>query len=498
MSVRIEGVTKTYGPTVALQSVSFTAPAAEVVGVLGENGAGKSTLVKILAGAIRRDAGLITVGDVPLQAGTPGAALRAGIALVPQELAYVPDLTVAENILLGRLPRHKGVVSRRRVLREAKLFADRVGLRVSLETPMSHLSLADAQLVEIAKGIAREARVLLLDEPTAALSHQDSVRLFAAVAALAAESVTVLCISHRLDEVLEHTDSCVVLRDGRVALASATAAVTKRDLVDAMLGPRKTTAGAERARSVRTERAVIELQNTSHLDANGLSGANFRVYGGEVVGLFSVRGGGQEAALETVTGLRPHECGQVLVDGRDVGPIRSVREARKLGIVGVPPDRKRGGLITSGSVLHNAGLPQLGKLARAGIMSPRRERGVLDGIATDFALKFRSPSQPVGHLSGGNQQKVLVGSRIAVGHRVIVLHEPSRGVDVVARREIHQRLFALASSGSAVLFASTDVEEAVALADRLYILGAGTVIGELTGDEKTPAKALSLASGDPI
>ncbi|MFD2420178.1 sugar ABC transporter ATP-binding protein [Amycolatopsis pigmentata] len=481
----------------ALKGVSFTAPTAHVVGVLGENGAGKSTLVKILAGAIRRDAGRIAVGDVPLQAGSPREALRAGVALVPQELAYLPSLSVAENILLGRLPRRNGVVSRRGMMRKARHFADRVGLRVSLDRPMSHLSLADAQLVEIAKGIARNARVLLLDEPTAALSQQDSDRLFATVAALAGENVTVLCISHRLDEVLEHTDSCVVLRDGRVALDSPTSEVTKRDLVGSMLGSRKTTT-FQRARSVRTERAVIELQGTSHTDTNGLRDASFHVRGGEIVGLFSVRGGGQEAALETVTGLRPHQRGRLLVDGQDVGAIRNVREARKRGIVGVPPDRKRGGLILSGSVVHNAALPQLGKLARTGIMRPSRERAVLEGIVTDFALKFRSPVQPIGHLSGGNQQKVLVGSRIAVGHRLIVLHEPTRGVDVGARREIHQRLSVLASSGSAVLFASTDVEEAVELADRLYILRDGTVIGELAGDEKTPARALSLASGDPL
>ena len=502
----VDHLRKSYGPTAALRDVTFSARRGAVLGVLGENGAGKSTLVKILAGAVRRDAGSVQVAGQVLDAAGPREALAAGVVLVPQELALVPHVSVAENIMLGRLPARGGMVSRRRVLEAAAGYAEQAGVHVRLDAPMGSLSLAEAQLVEIARALARRARVLLLDEPTAALSQQDSDRLFAQVARLAAEAVTVLVISHRLDEVVEHADDVVVLRDGAVALARPVAEVTKADLVASMLGTSSTAARSVPASSRAARRAragsspapsepVMAMHGIGHRADAGLDEVDLEVRGGELVVAFSVRGGGQEATVATLGGLMPHERGRLVLDGRPCPPIRGPRAARAHGIVFVPPDRKRQGLVLVAPITDNVALPQLRRFSRWGLVRRSLARSAVTAIAGALALRHRGPAQRVGELSGGNQQKVLLGSRMAVPHRLLVLHEPTRGVDVGARREIHDRLADLVAAGTAVLASTSDVEEAVDLADRLYVLRDGAVVGELDGAGLTAQRALALAVG---
>lgn len=496
--LEVTGATKSYGGVLALSDVSFSARPGEMVAVLGENGAGKSTLLRILAGATRPDAGSITLDGKALSLKTPRDALSHGIVLIPQELAYVPGLSVAENIMLGRPARIRGLASERDFRRRAAPFARQLGVDGLLESKMSALSLAEAQLVEIAKALARDARVLLLDEPTAALSGVETERLFTTLTDLRRRSISLVYISHRLDEVMEHSDRVMVMRDGRATFTKSVAEVTKADLIAGMLGRvneegplRRTTRSAEAHEAVPAVRAV----DLGHHGTDGAQGISIDVRPGEVVGVYGIRGAGHEALIEAIAGVRPHDFGELFVTGRSIKPIKSIRQALAHGIGYIPPDRKKGGLVLNQSITSNLSLPQLRLLSRAGWMVRRREVELLKSVAAGMNLRYRNGSQAVSELSGGNQQKVLVGSRLSTNPKVLAIHEPTRGVDVGARREIHQLLVDMADRGSAVIVATTDIEEAVELSDRLAIVRDGVVVTVLAGSDKTQERALHEAVG---
>jgi len=496
VTLEIIDLSKSYGGILALRQVSLTAPDGEVLAVLGQNGAGKSTLVRILAGVIAPSAGTIMLDGKRAVFDSARTALRGGVVLIPQELAFVPALSAAENIVIGSWG-GRAVVRQRRIRALAQPFADQVGLELDLRTPMAQLSLAQCQLVEIAKALSRRAGVLMLDEPTAALSNAEAGNLFAAVRRLKRQGVAIIYISHRLDEIMTHTDSVVVLRDGAVVAQRRTVDTSRHQLIADMVGvPGARPVDADGSRpaggpSPAGEPAVA-LSHVTHR-GRGLRDVSLAVHAGEVVGLFGVRGGGQEDVTKLVAGLHAHQAGELVIGRRRGISLRTTRRARRAGVVYVPADRKTQGLILAQGVRQNLTFPQLGRLARIGVMDRRAEQRLLASAAERLSLRYRDGRQPARELSGGNQQKLLLASRIYTSPDVLVIDEPSRGVDVGARAEIHQLLRAVARAGTAVLFTSSDIEECVALSDRLLVFRAGRVTAALSGDDLTEANALDAA-----
>ncbi len=488
------GISKSYGPNRVLIDVDFRLAAGQSVAIIGENGAGKSTFAKVVAGVIRPDAGSIRLRGEPVSFHSPRDALRTGIAFIPQELAYVPHLTVAENILLGHWPSWHGLTSVTASLRRAKQECQRYGIELDVNRTMADLKLADRQIVEIIKALARNARLIVLDEPTAPLSEQESRSLFRVLDRLTSEGVGIIYISHRMDEVYQFSDRVVVFRNGELVASVAPTETTPAQLITYMLGQEKEEF-VHPSRDVSREQLVVELGAWTRQGLPPLAGVSFSVGRGEIVGLYGLRGSGTELIAEGLSGLRSDIRGTLRLDGqiRDIFP--TPLSARRANIAYVPPERKRDGLVLLLPIQANLALLILHRLARWGIIRRTLEHATANDLAQMFDVRYRRLSQKVAELSGGNQQKVLLASRMAVQPRLLVLQEPTRGVDVGARVEIHRFLAAIAQRGCAVLLVSSDVEEAVILSHRLIIMRGGLIKGELSGNIKTQANAIALAAG---
>jgi ABC-type sugar transport system ATPase subunit len=491
----VDGLSKWYGSQQALEGVSFEIDAGETAALLGENGAGKSTLAKILAGSVAPDAGHLVLDGQPITFGSPREALTHGIAFIPQELVYVPRLTVAENICLGRWPQRFGATSPRRVRQQAASEAARFGFRLPLDREMASLSVAQQQMVEILKAVARNSRVIVLDEPTAALGNADSERLLALIGDLAKKGVAAIYISHRLDEVFRACDSVHVLRNGQLVHSSRVTDTEPRTIVEHMLG--RAIEETTLDKHAQPDRApVLEARGWRREAEPRLRDVSFRVGAGEIVGIYGLRGSGAETIAETLGGLHRDVQGDTSVDGVALHAVRGPRAARRAGIAYVPPDRKSQGLVLTLPVQQSLSLLVLRSLSRLGVVARRSERSLAQQLADDVQLRSRGLRQTVGDLSGGNQQKVLVGSRLATRPKVLVLQEPTRGVDVGARLEIHRLLRDLADDGAAVLLVSSDIEEVVNVCDRLLVAREGEIVHEIRmPDLSSQSEAITAAGG---
>ncbi len=492
----IDAVTKRYGAHVVLAAVSLDLQAGETAALLGENGAGKSTLAKVLAGAVRPDGGTLRIDGEEVRFGTPREALTHGIGFIPQELIYAPNLSVAENIVLGRWPRRAGVTSSTWVRRLAAREAAEYGFDLPLGRPMSSISLAQQQRVEILKAVARRSRIVVLDEPTAALNSSDSEQLLTLMTGLAANGVGVIYISHRLDEVFRACWSVHVLRNGALVHSSAISDTTPSRIIAQMLG-RDAVATAPPGPAVeRHTEPVLRIGEWSRSAQPVLDDVSLEVSPGEIVGLYGVQGAGAETVAETLGGLHPDVRGRTKIDGREVASIRSPFRSRRLGVSYVPADRKSQGLILLLTTQRSLSLLVQRSLSRLGVVSARRERSMALRLAQQVRLRARGVRQPVGELSGGNQQKVLMGSRLAQGARLLVLHEPTRGVDVGARQELHRLVRKVADDGAAILLVSSDIEEAVLLSDRLHVMRGGRIVHEIARPTlESQPEALHAAGG---
>ena len=489
----VTGLSKSYGAYRALADFSFVVEAGQSVSVIGENGAGKSTLAKILAGAIRADSGTIALEGQEVQFSSPRDAIKRGVAFIPQELAYFPNLTVAENILVGALPSRFGLTNRRITIRKALDEALRFGVEINVARPMAALKLGERQLVEIVKALARRARLIVLDEPTASLSDQESRILFDVLKKLNRQGVGVVYISHRMDEVYRFSDRVDVLRNGMHVASVAPSTTTPAQLIEFMLGQ----AGEQLPTStteVKSREPRLTLVGWRAEGVPSLRGVDLEVRTGEIVGLFGLRGAGQELIAEGLAGLHGHIRGDLVVRGREGRVFGTPRQARRAGISYVPAERKREGLVLSMSIQANLTLLVLSQISRFGIRLESRERVRAAELAKRLNVRYRNLEQKTRDLSGGNQQKVLVGSRLASRPTIFVLQEPTRGVDVGARVEIHKFLRELAGGGAAILLVTSDVEEAVLVSDRLVIMRDGAIAGELSSSRKTQAQALALAT----
>jgi ribose transport system ATP-binding protein len=491
----IEGLTKHYGRHPVLAGVDLSLAAGETAALLGENGAGKSTLAKILAGVVRPDEGRVLVDGVEVRFSSPREALTRGIAFIPQELIYVADLTVAENIVLGRWPRRGGLTSQASVRRQAAREARRFGFSLPMERQMASLTLAQQQLVEVVKAVARQSRIIVLDEPTAALNSEDSERLLSLMTNLAADGVGVIYISHRLDEVFRACRTVHVLRNGRLVRSSPVAQTNPTQIIADMLGRPAEEAELEKKPRDRS-RPVLQLRGWSRNGSPPLSDVSLEVREGEVLALYGVQGAGAETVAEALGGQHADVSGETLVNGQAVRGLRRPTASRRAGIAYVPADRKSQGLVATLSVQQSLALLVMRDVSRFGVVARRAERALAGRLAEQVQLRARGLSQPVGELSGGNQQKVLVGSRLATHAKVLVLQEPSRGVDVGARREIHRLVRQLADAGAGILVVTSDIEEAVVLSDRLLVFRNGSIVHEISRPKlNSQSEALHAAGG---
>jgi ABC-type sugar transport system ATPase subunit len=489
-ALRFSGITKRFPGVVALRDVSFDVQAGSCHAVCGENGAGKSTLGKILAGLQKPDGGQIILDGEPVVFDSPRDALRAGVGMVHQELAFCENMTVGENLCLGQLPRRFGFVQRDVVRQRARELLATIGASIDPDRPMASLTVAEQQLVQIACAVGAAARVIVFDEPTSSLARDDAERLFTLIANLQARGVTILYVSHRMAEIHRLCDEITVLRDGRHVATRPVSELPEAELVHLMIGRRveqyfpahaETPCGGERLR-------VQGLTRTG-----AFADVSFALHGGEVLGLAGLVGAGRSEIAQTIFGLTPATRGTIWVRGRQV-VIRTVRDALRLRIGFVPEDRKKQGLVLGMKTGENCTLPTLPKFARLGWIDRARE---LRTIRKLFGrLRVRATEHAItASLSGGNQQKIVMAKWLASECDILMLDEPTRGVDVGAKAELHAWIDQQVSSGCAVLLISSELPELIALSSRILVLRNGRVTGELSRAEATQDGLLRLMTG---
>ncbi|WP_229053495.1 sugar ABC transporter ATP-binding protein [Aeromicrobium sp. Leaf350] len=476
-ALAMRGIAKRFGGAVALQDVDFDAAPGEIHALLGMNGAGKSTLVQVLSGAIRADAGSVQLGDTHLHHAGPRGAREAGISTVYQKRTLVPSLSVAENIFLGELPRRSGAVDWRRVVEGAREALSDLGIDIDPRTRVDRLGPGQQTLVEIAREVRRGGDVIILDEPTASLGGADAALIHDLVRRLAERKRAVVYISHHLEEVMQLSDRVTVLRDGEVALTSPTSSLTMRDLVEAMVG---SDVVVERPSRPRRERRPM-LTITGLAVRGVLEPLDITVGAGEIVAVLGPAGDGQTALFRHLSGLAPADAGTVTLDGDRVDPRRIARTLQQ-GLRSVSGDRLGSGLNPLATVNEN--IAALAPVSRRRLISWSRIRREALELRQRFDVVTLHADPPVTSLSGGNQQKVLLAKWLSgEGLRACLLEEPTGGVDVRAKADIHELIEAMAADGVAVLLASSDVDEVLRLADRVIVLRGGVVIDEHDADD---------------
>jgi ribose transport system ATP-binding protein len=494
----MRGISKRYPGVQALDGVDLELRRGEILGLVGENGAGKSTLMKILAGAERRDAGEVALEGRPLAGVGPAEVRRLGVNMVYQEFNLVPSLTVAENVVLGAEPRTRLGFLRRREARErvGRLFREEIGVPLDPDVPVERLSVAERQMVEIGRALFISSRVLVLDEPSSALTPRELERLFAVLRRLASSGVGVIYISHRLAEVFEIASRVVVLRDGRTVAEFRIGGDSRelaREIVRAMVGRELSEEFPELSPPRPSE--VLRVEGLSR--RGRFEGISFSVRAGEVVGLAGLVGAGRTDVLSAIYGAAPAEEGRILLDGR---PLRIGRPADALaaGIGLVAEDRARYGIVPDRSVRENVSLASLRSLSALGFVRRRLERERVGALARDLAVRAPSLETRIADLSGGNQQKALVARALLTRARVLLLDEPTRGVDVGARAELYALVARLVSEGAAVLLASSDLLEVLGMSHRILVFRAGRIVGELprmAPTKEAQEKVMALAAG---
>ncbi|MDH3753362.1 MAG: sugar ABC transporter ATP-binding protein [Acidimicrobiia bacterium] len=487
------GIRKSFGGVEVLKGIDLEASGGSVVALLGENGAGKSTLVKIIVGDYTPSAGSIVVDGVAHSALTPVESRAAGISMIAQEFNDAPTLSVAENISLGRIPHRYGVVNWREVDRRAREVLSSLEAHVDIGADVSSLTVGERQFVEIARAMSNDARVLILDEPTAALSHHEAEVLFSRIRRLRDQGKAIIYITHRLDEVFAISDRVHVLRDGDTALQADTDAVDRDQLVGAMVGRYDLGKGRPAMSEVPVGEVALRWQGAS--SHRQFSDIDIEVRRGEVVALYGKLGSGALEVGRSAFGLEPIDAGSLEVGGEVVDLTNPV-DAVALGIGFLSEDRKVGGAFSSRPVGENVAVASWPRLATAGLLTADVEQNALDRWFDRLAIRSSGKSgQPMEELSGGNQQKVLVARWLERHANALVLLEPTRGVDVGARADLYGVLRQLASEGAAIMIVTSDYEEVVAVADRSYVIAKGRTTAELEGDDITMNALLAHAGG---
>ncbi|WP_372524737.1 sugar ABC transporter ATP-binding protein [Piscinibacter sp.] len=482
----VQGVCKRYGGVHALRDANLAIETGRIHAVLGENGAGKSTLIKIMAGVIPPDEGTILLDAQPVSFPSPAAANAAGIVCIFQELSLIPDLCVADNIAISNPPRRFGLIDRRAQRRMAEQALARAGAEdIHPLALVKDLPLSRRQMVEIAKALAREPRLLILDEATSALTAADVTKVYAVLKRLRAEGLALVYISHRMHEIAELADECTVFCNGRSVAHYAAGTKTDNEVVELMIGRKYD--GVFPARSPRVDRAATPRLEVRHLGwTDHLVDISLQLHAGEVVGLGGLDGQGQRELLLALFGVLRGTSGQVLVDGRPVtitGP--HVAKGRDIGMALIPEDRKTEGLMLPMSVRDNLSFAALDRLSRWGVLDAAAESEAVQRIVRLLSVRSDGVDVPAGSLSGGNQQKLVIGKWLMVAPRIVLLNDPTRGIDVGTKQEVYELLRRLAAEGAAILFYSTDYDELIGCCDRVLVMVEGAVKRELAGAEIT-------------
>ncbi len=492
-AVRLSEVRKYFGPTRAVDCVDLEIHSGEVLCLVGENGAGKSTLMRILAGFYTDYEGGIEVSGRGVRITSPRQAQRLGIALVHQELSLVPELSVAENIFLGKEPQSvlPGFISRKRTRDRAADLLREIGVRVDPNKKVSRLSVAFRQLVEIAKGISISPRVLILDEPTSSLTAQEIKDLFRVVRRLAELQTAVVYISHKLEEVFEIGHTITVMRDGRKVASEARQNWSEAALVRAMVG-RELSSFYPHEHVPDPEALALEVKGLRRIGA--FHDVSFKLRRGEVLGIYGLIGAGRTELAESIFGLHPADAGEVHVFGRKAR-LSSPAAAMAEGIALIPEDRRRRGLVLMHPVGANLSLPVLKYLSALGFIKRRRESAEVKGMMSALGIQAASPSAEVSTLSGGNQQKVVIGKWLMRPPRILILDEPTRGIDVGAKAEVHALIDRLAAEGMAIILVSSELPEILGMSDRILVMREGGLAGEFEGDQATAESIGAAAAG---
>ncbi|MEU4779123.1 sugar ABC transporter ATP-binding protein [Micromonospora sp. NPDC023633] len=487
----LDGLTKSFGTVAALRGVHLALHSGEAHALVGENGAGKSTLVKILAGAHAPDSGRMTLDNRPLELRGPADARAAGIAVIYQEPTLFPDLSVAENIFMGRQPlRGLRRIDTRAMNRDAEQLFQRLGVRIDPSRPARGLSIADQQLVEIAKALSFDARILIMDEPTAALSGVEVERLFGVARSLCERGAAVLFISHRFDEVFNLCQRITVLRDGAWVSSDSAADLTVDEVVRRMVGRDVSSLYPKQDAPLRD--TLLEVRGLSR--AGIFSDVSFSVRGGEIVALAGLVGAGRSEVARAVFGVDRYDAGEVRVAGRAL-PSGSPRKAIAAGMALVPEDRRQQGLIMELSVQRNVTLARRRALSRLGLLLDAAERAEARRWTRRLQVKTPRLAAPVATLSGGNQQKVVLAKWLATEPRILIIDEPTRGIDVGTKAEVHRLLSELAGEGLAILMISSELPEVLGMADRVLVMHEGRLVHELPRAEADETSVMFAATG---
>ena len=491
-----EKISKRFPGTVALDGVDFTVYAGAVNVLIGENGAGKSTLMKILAGVDRPTSGRLLLNGVPVEFRSTREAAQAGIGIIFQELNLYPNLSISENIFVARELTRNGVVQHRLQEQITAELLDRLEQPLKPGMLVRDLRMGQQQIVEIAKALSQNVRILIMDEPTSALTAAETEALFRIIADLKANGVAIIYISHKLEELLRIGDYVTILRDGKLAAAAPARDVTVPWMIERMVG-RNVNAPRHRTwTKTNGHQPVLEVKNLSLPRVSGgftLENVSLTLRRGEILAIFGLMGAGRTELFECLMGMHPEASGEILLDGRRL-QNQTVRDRIDLGMMLVPEDRQRLGLVQKLSVAQNITLANLNRLVTWFWLSDKREEAEIDAMIRSLAIKTSSPKQSITALSGGNQQKVVIAKSLLTEPRVLMLDEPTRGIDVGAKAEIFEIMNQLAEKGLAVLFVSSELPEMFTIPDRVIVLSKGKISGEFLHDELTE-EALVLAAG---
>lgn len=491
--LEMRNITKDFPGVRALDNVSFTLAPGEVHALAGENGAGKSTLIKILAGAERMTSGEIFLGGNRVDITGPLHAKKLGISVIYQEFDLIPFLSVAENILLGREPRKGAFIDWPALYAQAGEALRRLGIDLDLRAVVNDLSVAQKQMTEIAKAVSTDARIIVMDEPSATLTLREQAHLFDLVRTLKKQGVAVIYISHRLEELFEIADRVTVLRDGRWIMTAPVREVTREQLVKHMVG-RELTGDYPR----RTRPPGKEILSVRGLSRRGVvHDVSFSLHEGEVLGITGLVGSGRTEIARAIFGADPADAGEIRLAGERLR-IRDPRAAIRAGISLATEDRKEQGLVLIMSVRENVTLANLRALAKRGFVNRRRENAEASRLVQSLAIKTAGLEQKVQNLSGGNQQKVVLAKWLFTNSKVVIFDEPTRGIDVGAKQEIYRLMNDLAEQGVGIIMISSELPEVLGMSDRILVIHEGRVRAELTRDEATQEKIMSYATGGPV
>ncbi|MFO1123507.1 MAG: sugar ABC transporter ATP-binding protein [Hyphomicrobiales bacterium] len=493
----MQGISKSFPGVRALESVDFEVGAAEIHAFLGENGAGKSTLLKILSGAQQPDAGSITFQGQTVVFATPQAAQAAGIVTIYQEFTLAPDMTVAENVFIGREPGSRFFISRRQLEERTAALCARIGLERSPRALVRDLSVAEQQMVEIARALSMQSRLIVMDEPTSALSRAEVEKLFAIIRSLKQEGISTIFVTHRLEEVFEICDRYTVLRDGHHVGAGSVAETTMDGIIRLMVG-RELGLLAERETSYATSEVALAVEHVSRrrksTDASAieLHDVSFTVNKGEILGIAGLVGAGRTETARAIFGADRFDSGRILVDGAPVN-VATPRDAIAHGIGLVPEDRKQQALFLALAIRTNLSIAAQDRISAMGVfISGSKEDALVEEYRKLLNIRMASPDQLVGNLSGGNQQKVVLARWLALRPKVLIVDEPTRGIDVGAKVEVHNLLIRMAEQGIAIVVISSELPEVLALADRIVTMREGRVTGELMRAGADQEKLMTL------